>query len=247
MKKTELIMGMPITVEVVDEINPKDFKNVFDYFRQVDERYSTYKSSSEVSKINDGLPEEQWSREMKQVLVLCDKTKKDTKGYFDIKHNGKIDPSGLVKGWSINNAANDLFLKGYKNFYIEAGGDIQVRGNSTTNLGWEVGIRNPFNTDEIIKIVKLTNQGIATSGTYIRGQHIYNPFDPNKTIDNIKSLTVIGPNVYEADRYATAAFAMGSDGISFIESVPGLEGYMVDSNQIATLTTNFKKYEVIYA
>ncbi len=74
----------------------------------------------------------------------------------------------------------------------------------------------------------MSDCGVATSGTSIRGQHIYNPQDDAAPIDEIVSLTVIGPNIYEADRFATAAFAMGSDGIVFIEQLDGFEGYMID-------------------
>ena len=83
---------------------------------------------------------------------------------------------------------------------------------------------------------------MATSGTYIRGQHIYNPFERSQPITEIVSLTVIGPNVYEADRFATAAFAMGRVCIDFIEQQNGLEGYMIDQDGIATLTSGFEKY-----
>ena len=50
---------------------------------------------------------------------------------------------------------------------------------------------------------------------------------------------MIGPNIYEADRFATAAFAMGRDGILFIEELQGFEGYMIDRNGMATLTSGF--------
>ena len=95
---------------------------------------------------------------------------------------------------------------------------------------------------EIVKAVCLTNQGIATSGTYIRGQHVYNPFSPESQLTKIISITVIGPNVYEADRFATAAFAMQEKGIQFIESKENLEGYMIDSSGIATYTSGFEKF-----
>ena len=58
----------------------------------------------------------------------------------------------------------------------------------------------------------------------------------------IASISVIGPNVYEADRFATAAFAMGEKGIEFIEGLKGFEGYMIKNNQIAVMTSGFKKY-----
>jgi thiamine biosynthesis lipoprotein len=235
-------MGMPITVEIVGSATDSDIKSVFEYFKSVDERFSTYKTTSEISKINKGLPKSEWSQETKAVLDLCEETKKLTKGYFDIYRKGKLDPSGLVKGWAIYNAAQLLLGSGLKNFYIEAGGDIQAQGVNAEGEPWAVGIRNPFNIVEIIKAVRLTNQGLATSGTYIRGQHIYNPHHSDQEISEIKSLTVIGPNVYEADRYATAAFAMGRTGIEFIENTAGLEGYMVDADKIATYTSGFERY-----
>ena len=244
MKKTEIIMGMPITIEIIAGGTNAIIDHIFNYFRAVDKRFSTYKPKSEISKINGGLPESEWSVEMKSVLSLCEETKAITDGYFDIHHNGKLDPSGLVKGWAVYNAANLLQGKGLKNFYIEAGGDIQVDGTNEDKNLWAVGIRNPFNINEIIKVVNLENQGMATSGTYVRGQHIYNPHAIGRDITVVKSLTVIAANVYEADRFATAAFAMGKEGIGFIEKTSGLEGYMVDNEKIATLTSGFERYVI---
>lgn len=242
MKQTEIIMGMPITVEIVDSTNTKLLADTFSFFRGIDNRYSTYKLDSEISRINRGLPMHEWSTEMHHVLRLCDKTKQQTNGYFDIEHNGKLEPSGLVKGWAIWEAAKRLRKHGVRNFYIEAGGDIQTYGKNAEQQPWIVGIRNPFNRDEIIKVLSIKNKGVATSGTYIRGQHIYNPHQPVEQLSGIQSLTVIGKNIYEADRFATAAFAMGKDSIGFIERTNDLEGYMVDDQGIATLTSGFKEY-----
>lgn len=245
MKQTKLIMGMPITVEVVDSDSTLLLADVFGFFRGVDKRYSTYKATSEISRINRGLPRAEWSTEMRKILYLCDLTKQQTDGYFDIEHNSKLDPSGLVKGWAIWEAAKRLRKHGAQNFYIEAGGDIQTNGRNAEQQPWTVGIRNPFNRDEIIKVLRAENKGIATSGTYIRGEHIYNPHQPDTPPTAVQSLTVIGRNIYEADRFATAAFAMGKEGIDFIERTDGLEGYMVDDKGIATLTSRFQEY--VYA
>lgn len=242
MKKTELIMGMPITVEVVEPVTEPDLAAIFDYFVAVDNRYSTYKGDSEISQINNGLPSNKWSSEMQAVLKLCEATKRQTNGYFDITHEGKLDPSGLVKGWAINNAANLLAKMGYQNFYIEAGGDIQANGKNADHQAWAVGIRNPFNTEEIVKIIWLSDGAVATSGTYIRGAHIYNPHQPGQPHNPIKSLTVVGPNIYDADRFATAAFAMGLDGLAFIAGLPGFEAYLIDEQQTATFTSGFENY-----
>ncbi len=237
-------MGMPITLEIVDATaTEKSFDVVFDYFKYVDEKFSTYKDNSEISRINRGeLRLEEASEDMKTVFALAEQTRLETNGYFDIRHRGAYDPSGLVKGWAIYNAAKILSDEGFENFYVEAGGDIQMRGMNGQGQDWRVGICNPFNTQEIVKALSLTDCGMATSGTYIRGQHIYNPKAEGQPITDIVSLTVIGPNVYEADRFATAAFAMGRDGIAFIGRLKGFEGYMIDKDGQATFTSGFERY-----
>jgi thiamine biosynthesis lipoprotein len=230
-------MGMPVTVSA-EEATMETVDEVFDYFSYVDGKFSTYKNSSEISKINRGLiTQEQFSEDMKEIFRLCEKTKSETEGYFDILNNGKLDPSGLVKGWAVLNAANILKKSGLNDYYVDAGGDIQMHGKI-----WTVGIRNPFKRTENVKTLKIQNMGVATSGTYIRGQHVYDPHMPGKKITDIVSLTVIGPDILEADRFATAAFAMGKRGIEFVEKVKGLEAYMIDKNGTATLTSGFNKY-----
>lgn len=233
-------MGMPVTVDVGGAFATL-VDTVFDYFERVDRRFSTYKSDSEISAINRGdVPVKDWSGEMMEVLAIAERTKKETGGYFDVhKADGSLDPSGIVKGWAINNAAGIVHKAGFSDFFIEAGGDIQSCGKNASHLDWSVGIRNPFNTDEIIKIIYPRGRGVVTSGTYARGHHIYNPYAFGDPIAEIVSLTVIGSDVLEADRFATAAFAMGRGGIQFIEQTPGLEGYVVDINGRATPTTGF--------
>ncbi len=248
MKETQIIMGMPVTVNIADKTATQaDLEKIFDYFKYVDAKFSTFKETSEITAINKGkIKESDYSDDMEEVFRLSEETKKLTNGYFDIKKpDGSYDPSGLVKGWAIYNAAKILENLGFKNYYVEAGGDIEVNGKNEKGEKWSIGIKNPFDKSEkeIIKVVYLENEGIATSGTYLRGQHIYNPHDgSDMPITDIISLTVIGPNIYEADRFATAAFAMGKEGINFIENLSGFEGYMIDTDGIATMTTGFNKY-----
>ncbi len=212
-------MGMPIAIEIVDpQATEENIDEVFGYFHGIDEKFSTYKPGSEISQINrKELQPKNYSAEMLTVLDLCENWKQKTNGYFDIQ-------------------------KQFKNFYVEAGGDIEACGLNADNKPWVVGIKNPFAQEEIIKVLEISNQGLATSGTYIRGQHIYNPKLPGQQITDIISLTVIGPNVYEADRFATAAFAMENAGINYLNAQPGLQAYLVDSNGIATMTTGLEKY-----
>lgn len=237
-------MGMPVTVEVVDEkATEKTLEKVFDYFKYIDEKFSTYKKTSEISMINRGeLALEKCSQDMKTILWLAEKTKRETEGFFDINRGYRRDPSGIVKGWAIWQAAKILEGMGHVNYYVDAGGDIQTSGKNAEGKPWKVGIRNPQRKEEIVKVFAVSGEGIATSGNYERGLHILNP-KTGMPADEIASMTVIGPNVYEADRFVTAAFAMGRGGIIFIEKRGGLEGYMIDKEGMATKTSGIGKYE----
>jgi FAD:protein FMN transferase len=246
LRETRIMMGMPITFDVAAETARGLIDDAFAYFDAVDRRFSTYKADSEISAINDGrLPPSGHSAEMREVLDLAEQTKRETDGYFDIRQpDGRLDPSGIVKGWAIRNAARKLDTAGVTNYFVDAGGDIQSRGSNAEGKEWSVGVRNPFNPREVVKVIHPKGQGVATSGSYVRGQHIYDPHAPHRPIEDIVSLTVIGPDVYEADRFATAAFAMGKAGVHFIERRSGLEAYMIDRQGVATMTTGFKSYAI---
>jgi len=243
-EETRILMGMPVTVGLADAPPPGLVDRVFAYFAEIDRRFSPYNPESEVSALNRHAPDTvSLSRDMREVLALAVRTKRQTHGYFEIRRpDGRLDPSGIVKGWAIRNAATLISAAGVGNFFVDAGGDIQCHGRNACGEDWKAGIRNPFNDAEIIKVLTPRGHGIATSGTYARGQHIYNPHHPGRPIEDIVSLTVIGPDVLEADRFATAAFAMGRDGIFFIEAEPGLEAYVVDRRGIATETTGFHAF-----
>jgi thiamine biosynthesis lipoprotein len=245
MRETRTIMGMPISLAVLDEgVRQLDLETVFAEFTAVDAQFSPFKDDSEISRFNRGeIAEKEFTPRMREIVALCEKTKQETGGYFDIgRPDGTIDPCGIVKGWAIKNAARQLVDMGFSNFCVAAGGDIQCHGVNDEGEEWTVGIRNPFLRDEIVKVLRPKGHGVATSGNYIRGDHIYNPHTGQYGSDNIVSLTVIGPDVLEADRYATAAFAMGRKGIYFIERMPGLEGYEIDGSGTARITTGLKKY-----
>lgn len=238
-------MGMPVTLEVVDPgATAELLASNFAYFEYIDNTFSTYKEHSEISRINrHELAVEDASEDMQTIFALAEQTRIESGGFFDILHNGFYDPSGLVKGWAIFQAAELLHQKNMSNFYVEAGGDIQTAGKNSQGKDWRVGIRSPFNLGEIVKVIAVSECGVATSGTTIRGQHIYNPKNEHdEPITEILSMTVIGPDIYEADRFATAAFVMGREGIVFIERLEGFEGYMIDRFGRATLTSGFERF-----
>lgn len=244
MRETRQIMGMPITIEVIGDRAGEACEAAFQYFKDVDARFSPYRNDSELSAFSRGdIGLGGVSAELREVLGLCELTRSQTDGYFDIRRpDGRIDPSGLVKGWAIRNAARRISAMGYRDYFVDAGGDIACHGHNGSGAPWRVGIRNPFNATEIVKVLRPGDAGVATSGAYVRGRHIYDPHAAAAASDDIASVTVIGPDIYEADRFATAAFAMGREGVGFLEVQPGLEAYVIDRAGVATMTSGFSRF-----
>lgn len=246
MKDIRSIMGMPVTLQVTDPGDHQElFEYVFAFLTEVDEQFSTYKETSEVSQINAGkIQLKDASPLLHEILVIAEKTKRETKGFFDVMKDDILDPSGIVKGWAIAESARMFAEAGLKNYYVEIAGDIQVAGHNSQGKPWSIGIRNPFKWNEVVKVLEVNNHGVATSGTAARGQHIYNPHRSAQILEDIVSLTVIAPSILDADRFATAAFAMQEDGIAFIAKRPELAGYAIDKKGIATFTPNFEAFVV---
>lgn len=244
--QTRQIMGMPITIEIVDPSASDAGEEAFAWFEAVDARFSLYRPDSEITALNAGRVDgANASPAMREVLALAARTKDQTNGYFNIcRPQGDLDPSGIVKGWAIQKAAQIIRRSGARDFYVDAGGDIQSAGKNSLGAAWSIGIRNPFEPTEIVKKIAPQGLGVATSGSSARGQHIYNPHAPAEPISAIVSLTILGPDVLEADRFATAAFAMGEAGLGFIERLDGFEAYCIDAGRRAAWTSGFAAFVI---
>ncbi len=238
-------MGMPITIDLVRDDDALR-QAAFDRFRQIDRRFSPYRDDSEVTALNTGaIGADDLSEEFREILQLAEEAREFSDGYFDIRRpDGRLDPSGVVKGWAIKQVAQMLLCAGCKDFCVEAGGDIQVAGCNAAGEPWRVGIRNPFAEDEIVKVIRPGEHGVATSGSYVRGHHIYDPHRPERRLDEIVSLTVVASDVLAADLLATAAFAMGRPGLRFLQTLPDVEAYAIDREAMATFTPGLAAFVV---
>jgi thiamine biosynthesis lipoprotein len=107
MQQQWLQMGMPISLWLNGNgAKEADIAAVQEWFALVDDLFSTYKPTSQISLINSGqLHRDQADQRVQLVLDLCEQTKRETEGYFSIETPVGIDPSGLVKGWAIEQAA----------------------------------------------------------------------------------------------------------------------------------------------
>lgn len=250
-QRVEQIMGTAIVIEVRDQgVDDGLFEDAiaaaFAHFRDIDARFSTYKADSEVSRLNRGeLREQSCSAEMRAVLAMCEEARVASDGYFDIRRHrtdDTLDPSGLVKGWSVEGAARILESAGAVNYQINAAGDVLVRGNPEPGMPWRIGIRNPWDAHTIVAVVSADDLAIATSGAYERGDHVIVPHT-GRPPDGIASMTVVGPSLTWADTWATAAYAMGIRGVEWVaREVDGYEACAISTDRQLVMTAGFEHF-----
>lgn len=237
-------MGTTVSIELTEDRPDDELRrlvaDVCGWLHEVDTRFSTYKPDSEVCRFGRGeLRIEDSSRDLRHVLDACADLWRDTDGYFDAYASGSLDPSGYVKGWSVEMASARLVAAGSHNHYINAGGDIRMRGRHPDGGPWRVGIRHPWEPDKLSWVLALTDGAVATSGTYERGDHVINP-RTGRPAKGLRSVTVVGPDLSLADAYATAALAMGEAGIAWLakRAADGYDSAVVTDDRRAFSSAN---------
>ena len=245
----EFVMGMAVSIDIRDHDAPASaIGDVVEWLHHVDDTFSTHKAESAISSIGRGeLGLDDADDEIREVLRLCEDLRRDTDGAFDAFEvpapNGtRFDPSGVVKGWSIDRAADILEQHGCKNFCINAGGDIAIRGNPVGDQPWRVGIRHPDDAQSLALVINARRRlGIATSATYERGAHIIDPHSGQYPTD-LASVTVVGPDLTLADAYATAVFVMGLDGLAWLARHRDYDAYAITHDDTTHWTNGFVRY-----
>ena len=207
-------------------------KQITEFCEAVDRDFSTYKDGSWVSRLRRGdVAIEDCPDDVIEVWDLCAQAKWLSDGAFDpwaVK--GGFDPSGLVKGWAADTCADLLVAAGVPHVQVNAAGDLALRGGwfdsaSEEIKPWSIGVVNPTNTLEVVKVYKITDGAIATSGTYERGAHIHDPQTGMIAI-GAASATVVGPLGWLCDAMATAVMVGGDDSAKWFGQ-PELQGYQV--------------------
>jgi len=223
--RVEQIMGMPIVVDVRDVDDAAALEPLFDWFRFVDRTFSTYIPASEIGRLNRGeLALADSHPDVREVLARCEELRGETKGFFDVRarSDDDVDPSGLVKGWSVDRAAAVADELGWRNYAINAGGDIRLKGGALPASVWRVGIQHPRNRQQIVAVVAGDDLAVATSGNYARGEHVFDPHT-HRPPEGVLSVTIAGPDLATADAFATAALAMGVGGPAWTARLRGYE------------------------
>jgi thiamine biosynthesis lipoprotein len=133
-----------------------------------------------------------------------------------------LDLGAVAKGLAIDLAAQELAP--FRDFAIDAGGDLYLGGHNADGRPWSIGLRHPRDPEEITETVEVTDGAVCTSGDYERpalksadGHHIID-LRTGGSAKDAASVTVLAPSAMVADGLATAAFVLGPKaGIELLE------------------------------
>ncbi len=247
--------GTAIGVDVRDAIDPDVVDDVYRWFERVDDLFSTWRDDTEISRLARGqIGVHATSAEVRTVLQLCEQIRRESEGAFDITVGARakvppraglspLDPSGFVKGWAVERAAELLEAAGATNFWINAGGDVLVRGQPDETSAWRVGIQHPWEHDKVAAVVDVIDLAVATSGRYERGDHVLDP-RTGLPARGLASVTVVGPDLARADAYATAAIALGEHGMAWLATRRGVDAMGVTDDRTVIVTPGFGRHRL---
>lgn len=228
------VCGAP--VEVADEA----IDDAMLLLRRLDAAWSPFRDDSLVSRLRrdetvtaeDDDPD--GTLGLEEVLARCELAVVLTHGAFDPwLLPGGFDPSGVVKGWAVDRAAEVLRCHGLRDVAVGGGGDVAVRGNALGDpvRGWRVGVRDPADAGRLVATTTLRDRGaIATSGVYERGRHVLDPRTGRTAPGDLVGLSVLGPSLAWADVIATAVLAEGRVDVPWLAGMPDYRVLAVDAD-----------------
>ncbi|MFQ5627675.1 MAG: FAD:protein FMN transferase [bacterium] len=156
------------------------------------------------------------------------------------KRETRIDVGGIAKGAIIDAAYHSLQARGYRDFLIDAGGDLRMAASGLTSGKRNIWVVHPRRPGEFLARFPLDNGAVATTGDYERffvenGKRFHHIIDPSTGYPSSRavSATVVAPNATMADAFATAFFILGpKSGIALAEKLPDIEAMIVfEDNQ----------------
>jgi FAD:protein FMN transferase len=228
----EQVMGMPISLALRGRHTDDDeargaWAEAVAALRDVDRVFSTYRPESFVSRLARAeITVEDCPVEVAEVLALGELGRLQSRGAFDVRRGGVLDPSGVVKGWAVERAARSLRALAGTDMCLSAGGDMVCHVAGPDSPDWRIGIEDPHDPTRVVAVVPVRNGAVATSGLAHRGGHVVDA-RTGAVPDGIASVTVVHDELVWADIDATAAFAMGRDAARWLRTRPRRTGLVV--------------------
>ena len=205
---------------------------------RADRTFSTWRADSPINRLRRGeIALGEAPSEVADVLDGCRLAKEVSGGWFDPwAMPGGVDPTGYVKGWAAACSLEALRVPGVTGAMVNAAGDIASFGG-VGGFAFRVGVVRPDAPGALACVVTLRGS-IATSGDYLRGSHLRNPFTGEATT-RVASASVTGPDLALADALATALAVGGDEVLARIERLEDYEALTIGLDGVRGWTTGF--------
>lgn len=225
------VMGTTVSIDVRDvSVAPGTLEAAVAVLQALEARFTTYRETSEIRRLERGeLALEDAHPDVREVLDACAVLRAESDGAFDANRGGRLDPSGYVKGWAAERAADVLRAAGARDFSLNLGGDVVCAGEPEPGRPWRVGVRDPHDAGRVVLVLGVRDGAVATSGLYERGAHVTDARS-GAVPTHWRSVTVLARDLATADAIATAALAMGEPGPAWAAARLGCEVAAVDAD-----------------
>lgn len=215
-----------------------------DELHALDALFSPFRADSQISRLRDGaLRPDAVDPRVVEVAEACVRLTVASAGRFDANWQGWFDPTGYVKGWAVERAADRhlaplLSDEGVVAAGLAAGGDMQLLTAPHADWTWSVGIADPLQPGELRARIPLREGAVATSGPAERGAHIVDPRrrsgaggaggpGASAGIADAPTATVIADRLSDADAWATIAVVAGFDDLTWLRAAPDTSGMLI--------------------
>jgi len=171
----------------------------------------------------------------------------------------KIDVDGIAQGYSVDVLAGFLEAHQIKNYIVELGGEIRIKGRRQLSgemmkVGIEAPSANEFEAASFQRILRIDSGGLTTSGSYRayhesggkKFSHIIDPRTGYPTTGELISVTVWAPTALVADAYDNVLMIMGLQAaMAFVEKRKDMAAYFIyrkpDGSTADTATSRFAR------
>ncbi|OGL46080.1 MAG: hypothetical protein A2161_17365 [Candidatus Schekmanbacteria bacterium RBG_13_48_7] len=160
----------------------------------------------------------------------------------------QFDLSAIAKGFAVDRAIEVLKKNQITRALVNAGGDLYALDPPPGKSAWNVGLRDPFDQNNIILEIPLVNSALATSGNYenffeVDNKRYCHIIDPRTgyPVPEIASVTVKSDSAVMTDALATTFFVMGyPEGLKMAESMTNTEIVMIacENHKITAFVTD---------
>jgi thiamine biosynthesis lipoprotein len=169
-------------------------------------------------------------------------------GTVFLKRKGMhIHLGGIGKGYAVEHAAKILRDRGFRNFMIQAGGDLYV-GGLQHGKPWRLGIADPRQPEQSFGSLDLSDGTFSTSGDYERfffkdGHRYHHILDPalGEPARGCRSVTIVSDSPILADGLSKSVFILGPiDGMALVERLPHVEAVIVTATNEVLVSPGLK-------